>query len=374
MITATTITDVRAWADEAPQFDQLAGTYFTRSYNWLRSWWDCYQTSDKQLYILRAQEDDRVIGYLPLYLQNDPIRGRLLSFIGSGKACSDDMQLQTAAVHRPDVSRAIAEHLHATGSAGEWDYLQLEGVRMASPTMRSFLQNLRHYFDGSLSELRDQNCWSIPLPGTWEEYLQARSTKYRAHFRKLDRQYFQTGRAQVQFASDYEEAKRQLTFITEMHDQRWKSKGTASCVAHEGFSNFLSSAFDRMWSQGNWYSMLLEIDGQIASGAIGAKFEKTVCIYLVGMSPKMAEHRPGTLMNLASIQDALAKGFNNFDLMRGDEEYKSKLGAIAVPQYVWQTSAPRFIPRLKGSVLHKSQALKLWLKGTLAPIADASGS
>ncbi len=88
--------------------------------------------------------------------------------------------------------------------------------------------------------------------------------------------------------------------------------------------------------------MLLSVDGILSAGMIGAISADSLSVYMTGMAPEQVEHRPGILMNLAAIQHAIDHGCKEYDLMRGDEEYKLRLGAKPVSQYVWTASAPDY--------------------------------
>jgi CelD/BcsL family acetyltransferase involved in cellulose biosynthesis len=124
----------------------------------------------------------------------------------------------------------------------------------------------------------------------------------------------------------------------------------------------LNNAVEDLFQDGMWFSLLVEIDGKVAAGMLGAKNQTHICNYVSGMDPNQSEIRPGVLMNLAVIRYACHQGYTHYDLMRGDESYKSRLGAELVPQYTWTATAPRLVPRLRGRMESTKIALKQWYK------------
>jgi len=69
-----------------------------------------------------------------------------------------------------------------------------------------------------------------------------------------------------------------------------------------------------------------------AAAAIGVQTGKTFSAFLLGRDPRFDDVRAGWLLNLAMIEAAIDEGAEEFDFLRGDEEYKARLGAVPVPQ------------------------------------------
>jgi len=362
MLEITEIQALSDWLLHRERFDTLAGDYFTRRFAWLSAaWFHCSRPGDR-LSILCVCRDQVPIGYLPLFTREHPIRGRCLKFVGSGKPCSDRMGIYVAPEDCAEVSDALAEHLRSSGEQGEWDWLELEGVQMRDACMHRFLRSLRQAFGMGLYEQKHVNCWEVSLPDSWEGYLSQCGKNSRHEFRKLDRDYIKTGRAKRRIADSRSEALQHLNAATQLHQRRRHSIDSTGCLDTDGFEPFLENACGNLIDEKRWFSLLVEIDGKLGGGAVGAFEAGRISIYLVGMEPELAVHKPGKIMNLLAIQYAIEHGCTTFDLMRGDEEYKQRLGCKPCGQYIWRAAAPRVLPRLRGSVLQAGSAVKRWLQ------------
>jgi CelD/BcsL family acetyltransferase involved in cellulose biosynthesis len=178
----------------------------------------------------------------------------------------------------------------------------------------------------------------------------------------MSRQYIETGRLHAEFAQTKDCALEHLRVVSQLHQSRWNSKGESGCVAAPCFEGFLGNLCTNLFDAGEWFSVVVRVDGQIAAGMIGAMRKPFLCTYMSGMNPSLSEHRPGILMNLASMSYAIENGYNKFDMMRGDEVYKSRLGAKSIPQYVWTAYAPRIVPRVLGRVNSAKTQIRQWVR------------
>ncbi len=362
MIRTTRIESIEQWEAVRQSFDDLAGDYFTRRFAWLSAWWDAFRNDQRQLYILAVHNDETPIAFLPLYLSNNAPAGRELALLGSGKACSDNMQLFVQPGYEIEAAESIVDYLFQSGLSGQWNRLVLEGVRVETIAMQRLLLRLRTHLDQSLYEIKNESCWEVPLAATWPEFIAAQSKQKRQFFNRMDREYFNEGRIAVSVAADQLSVAEQFVAITELHQARRRSKSADGCLDTIGFEAFLREASLRLCESGEWCSMLIAIDGQPAAGFLGAKSATRISTYLSGMNPNLEEHRPGLLLNMAAMKYAIETGRSKLDFMRGDEVYKSRLGANASSQYTWIASAPRFIPRLRNGLTNASRSLKHWLK------------
>ena len=362
MFEITEIQSLSDWLIHRERFDALAGEYFTRRFGWLSAaWLHCSKPGDR-LSVLCASRGEEPVAYLPLFGREHPLHGRCLRLVGSGKPCSDGIGIFVGREDCDAACDAVVAHLWQRGESGEWDWLELEGVQMRDERMHRFLASLRRGFGPGLYEQRQANCWEVRLPATWDAYLAQCGKNSRQEFRKLCRDYLQSGRATASFARSKDDAMSQLKIVTELHQRRRHSIDSSGCLDTEGFERFLESAAHNLIEENSWYSLVVEIDGRVAGGAVGAIAGGRVSMYLVGMEPELASHKPGTIMNLAAIRHAIDHGCSVFDLMRGDEEYKRRLSGKPVGQYVWRAAAPRVLPRLRGSVFQAGAAVKRWLR------------
>ena len=130
------------------EWNALAGGMPFRSWDWLATWWKHYgsvvrresdcentQSTDRQLYVLAVfadsestttNEERRLIGIAPWYLDRTRIKGNLLRWLGSGEVCTDHLSLICRLEDTEAVAGAIAESL--TTRFDDWDRIDLSAV------------------------------------------------------------------------------------------------------------------------------------------------------------------------------------------------------------------------------------------------------
>jgi CelD/BcsL family acetyltransferase involved in cellulose biosynthesis len=364
-ISVSRVSHVSQWDALSDQFDRLAGAEFMRQHSWLRSWWSVYGGVGRELFLLHVVRGDDTIGMLPLYRQQVTVGGQLLRHLGTGKICTDNLSILASSDDAEVVGGAIVDYLTSESVVGQWDFIELDGVQADCSAMQSLAESYESKTKISVDRFDGPSYWRLPIDGGWVGFLERRSKRTRRLFRTSDRDYLQSGRARLDIATDWDSAECLLSATARLHQSRWADRGVAGCFDSAGFTEFLALATTELWKSGQLYVAGLWMDDQVVAGVVGAVSGDRMFLYLVGMDNDFAEHRPGLLLNLATIQYAASIGCRSVDLMRGDEEYKARLGAMAIPQGTWRLTAPRRSSQLRDCVWKTGTAIKGWMKESL---------
>ena len=110
---------------------------------------------------------------------------------------------------------------------------------------------------------------------------------------------------------------------------------------------------------------LVRIDGNVAAGSISFRDRDALAMYLVGMNPQFAESRPGWMLNTCFIKHAIRMGCASFDFLRGDEEYKARLGGVPAVQHRWVVPANRLTSQVRNVAYRAAANVKKWLKSQI---------
>ncbi len=175
----------------SPAWDCMAhGNPFRRT-AWLLSWWNHFQSSG-DLYVLRVTDAaGQIVGVAPWYIEQTLRSGRVVRQLGSGSVCSDYLGLLTTAEHEAQVSAALSVWLveAAAGKFGpeqRWDLLDLVSVDARDDIMTRFMEQLESV--GVHVHRREaMSCWSIPLPDSWDAYLETLGRSHRRRVRARTR-------------------------------------------------------------------------------------------------------------------------------------------------------------------------------------------
>ncbi len=341
-------------------WSRLAGANLMRSPTWAKAWWRNFGTNLRPYVLVVRNDEQHVVGILPLAAETTLLRGRRLILIGSGKACGDDMGLLACPEQMVDVARTIVDYLHSSTGEDAWDFLDLDGIQPSNPASYVLLQELRELKGATIEEKTGPSCWCVEINGTWETYLASLSKRMRKIIRELEKDYLGSGRAVLDVAVTLEQAKAKLKKTADFHQSRWKSRDVDGCFETSGFGEFVNELLTQWWADEKAYVATIRLDGRDVAGAFGFWCDGELCVYLVGMDIEVQECRPGWMLNIETLKQVLAAGKRRCNFLRGDEEYKSRLGALPTEQGRWLITSPRFVPQLRRSAIHKGIEVRDW--------------
>ncbi len=354
-------------------FDRLSSGATMRRLSWLMPWWKSFAANYK-LHVLVAYRGESVCGILPLAESTLAVTGRCLVFMGSGKACSDDLGILADLADAEEVAEAFANWLVRSPDCCRWDHLDLDGVREENSTMAYFGRSLEVLTGSSIERKPSPNCWATSLHGGLVTFRSRLTKRARKIVREAEAA-IDSGNADFEIAQTREQAMEFLVEIEKMHQARWKERGIDGCFSRKEFACFLREAIDSMW-QDPWAASdgvgnngaskqrvlvgLVRFDGAVAAGAICFRNRDSVAMYLVGMNPELAENRPGWMLNTCFIKHAIERGCSSFDFLRGDEEYKERLGGVPSIQHRWVMPSNRLTAKVRNLAYRTAVGVKEW--------------
>lgn len=363
------------------RWNQLAGDVPMRSWEWLEGWWRVYGNSrpnsaiGKELYLLAVfAVPDQLVAIAPWYIEHSVDYGRTLRFLGSGEVCTD----YSTVLCEPGYERAVAEALARTlsdplhvadwltgNSVRHWDRIEFEAVDRDDEMMQLLLAELER--NSNLVHRRQtQNCWRVNLPDSWDAYLAMLSKSHRKQLRRVQRDYFDTGRAvvhRIQSDDDFDHA---WDLLVQLHKLRQRSLGRQGLFASERYTTFHRTVASELFRTGRLSFDWLEVDGRPLAIDYYLTGEYTIYAYQGGIDPDGLEHSPGQMLFSATVQHAIASGRRTFDLLRGDEPYKAHWRAE--PKPVEDVRIIKRTPsnRVRHGFWVASDHVKNWIKTGLA--------
>ncbi len=330
------------------RWDELAGGCVFRSWTWLSTWWRHYgpTTGDAllvgtKLYVLVVYESDkstggqtpdqtsacssttdRLIAILPCYLDRSLARGKVLRLLGDGEVCSGHLDLLVTATNAPRVADVLAEYL--CDQTGQWDLIDFPALDITQENAKigRLIEALAEC-GCSVSQMPDQNGWSIDLPETWEEFLALQSTSHRKQLQCLEQRVLNSQLTvwhQVKLLKEFDSA---WAIFVDLHQRRRKSLGEAGCFASPRWASFQEDVARRLLTEGRLRMSWLELAGQPVAAEYHFAGGRTTSAYQGGLDPNRLNEEPGRLSMIRTVQHAIAEGHRKFDLLRGDEPYKT---------------------------------------------------
>jgi CelD/BcsL family acetyltransferase involved in cellulose biosynthesis len=196
--------------------------------------------------------------------------------------------------------------------------------------------------NGCLCHQRPINsCWKIALPATWDDYLRLISGSLRKRCRKLQRQFFDSGKIQVRQVESEADLDKGFEVLLKLHAARWGSaRMPLGVFGDQRFRTFHETVSRKLLARKKLRLAWLECDGKPIAVEYQFVDAKVVYAYQAGIDLSMDEYSPGKLSMMAAIQFAISRGCRFFDLLGGDEPYKANWRAVPVARHdhrVWRS-------------------------------------
>ena len=170
----------------------------------------------------------------------------------------------------------------------------------------------------------------IPLAPTWDEYLTRLGGHDRKEVRRKLRNAQTKANAELVIAQTEEDVLAALDTVFGFMRQAGGSKGIK---ARWTFRPLFKRAAGGLVRSGKLKVYMLRLEGREAAGLISFPSKQGPLLWAAGFDLEMSQWSPGIVLFALAMQQAIAEGVKYFDLLRGQQRYKSELGAVNSPIY-----------------------------------------
>jgi CelD/BcsL family acetyltransferase involved in cellulose biosynthesis len=291
------------------------------TWEWHRHWWDAYHPG--AVWVMTVRDDDQqLVGIASFFIETTADDRRLVHFIGC-EDVTDYLDIVAHRDHHTAVYEALADAL--IEQRDQYDALDLCNIPQDSPTYTQFPQLLRDKGFTAITRRQDV-CPVVPLPATFDEYLQSLDKKQRKEVqRKLRRAKGQGDSLQWYIVDDTHDLHAELDkFLLLMESSHPEKAEFLQDQQHiDFFKAIVPAAYDAGWLQLN----ILEVAGDPVAAYLNFDYNNKVLIYNSGLEPhKAAALSPGIVLLAYNIQHAIDQQRDVVDFLRGDERYKYLMG------------------------------------------------
>jgi CelD/BcsL family acetyltransferase involved in cellulose biosynthesis len=158
---------------------------------------------------------------------------------------------------------------------------------------------------------------------SWETYLGSLGAEHRYNFnrkwKRLNRDYT----VEFEPVDREEQCRESIDLVISLHNMRWRDRGgsdafhTAGLIAfHREFSGV---ALKRGWLR----LYVLRLNQKAAACLYGFRYGRSFYFYQSGFDPAYQKQSVGLVSMGLGIKSAIEDGAREYDLLHGDEEYKS---------------------------------------------------
>ena len=311
----------------------IANTPFSR-YEYLSEWWKTLgggEWKNAQLVLVSAIEGDQLVGIAPLFI--DEYNGRQALLLIGSIEISDYLDL---IVREADLQRFLSGLIDflASSLADAWSAIEWYNLPDTSPTL------------AALQAESEQRGWAyqketyLPTPrvalnGSFDDYLMSIDKKQRHELRRKMRRASESGRVRFYVIDKQADIEPELESFFELMIQDPQKAEFLHEVMHDQMSKSIRAAHN----YGYLWLGFLEIDGVKAAATLCFDYNNKLWGYNSGVSFDFRELSPGWVIMGYTMQWCCDNGRYEFDFMRGDEEYKYRLGGVN--KYVMRVNVAR---------------------------------
>jgi len=300
----------------------IANTPFSR-YEYLYEWWKTLgggEWKNAKLVLVSASENDELVGIAPLFI--DEYDGRQALLLAGSIEISDYLDLIVREADLPRFLSGLIDFL-ASSLPDSWSSLDWYNLPDSSPTL------------AALKADAEQRGWAyheeiyhptprVALGGTFDDYLMSLDKKQRHELRRKMRRASESGRVRFYIVDKDADIGPELESFFQLMIQDPNKAEFLHEVMHDQMSKSIRAAHD----YGYLWLAFLEIDGVKAAGTLCFDYNNKLWGYNSGVSFDFKELSPGWVIMGYTMQWACENGRYEFDFMRGDEEYKYRMGGV----------------------------------------------
>ncbi len=326
---------------DAGEFESLAETWHSLlqrtgnensiylTHEWLSTWWK-HLGAGKQLNVLVLEKDESPIGVVPLMRADyrvGPIRRRFLETVG---AVNCNYVWVVPPEHRDEAMDAFMAYLNKELAVSA-DALRLTLVPDDSSFLALFHARQPETFGLAVEGKTTTMAPYIALPRTWDEFYrslsQNRRKLLRRYLRSLEKTY--DVEYQVCTAGSLEE---RLNRFYEIHEERWRSVGVRGTFADQRMKDFYGDLARRFLDKGWLHFSWISLDGEMASAAYCFAYDNKLYRATRARDIRYSRYSVGHVLDELLMRDAIERGLEESDFLRGAEPYK----------FHWTKSARRY--------------------------------
>jgi CelD/BcsL family acetyltransferase involved in cellulose biosynthesis len=300
----------REWLDLA---SRIPGTSYFQTPDWVLSWWLTLGRKPFTELALWRHPSGSLQGVMFLSRLRQRIHPRLppawslWTATGSGVGDADHVGWPILPERRDDALRYLVRRTR--GSTVFLQSLDPEsGVPFVPPAARKVFRN---------------PCPRVPLLPF--ESLPAEVRRTRSHLRRYEKKAEAAG-IKFRWVASAQMDEPFLARFLELHAQRVADRALAT--AFPASAELQRQLIARGSPDRGPVAFIAEQEHRMVGILYFVRWQDTIAFYQSGWQPDLARLALGRLLFNQSIRDATANGLHTLDLLRGDEEYKYRLGGV----------------------------------------------
>jgi CelD/BcsL family acetyltransferase involved in cellulose biosynthesis len=283
-----------------------------QTHQWHRSWWSTYRTSYEPLLVV-VSDAGSTCGVAPLMVEQTSARGRVVRFIGEGRA--DYCDLLAA-----DNWNTVAAMVRGLKDYGAWDILDLSNIPSESHTVAMLKAICEH--EGLRVMVHDHFvCPTLMVRGHERAAL---TVLNKPSLRRRQNYFERIGRLTFRDLTAAKDVEPYLDAFFTQHIARWRATSTPSLFQDQVNRSFYRELTARLDRTGWLLFSVVELDGRPIALHYGFDYNDALIWYKPSFDPAFASGSPGLVLVRHLIHYVLDHKRRELDFTIGDEPFKQR--------------------------------------------------
>ena len=284
---------------------------------WAEVWLEHFGRSlEPRLLLVRDEEGaPRGIGHL---LESSANGKKGLCLLGSG-----DVWDYRDFVIRPGWEEVVFRSLASLMKNDSFDFIEMNGIAQSSPTAEVFPKTMES-MGFRVSREVEESVLNLPLPSTWDGFLESLNGKDRHELRRKTRRIEKEGSCEWMNDAGPSSVDEKMGLFLELHRKSRRDKSEFMTPEMEAYFRDLARGLLKR----GWLDLsFLRFQGKEIASFFSFDFADVKFVYNSGYDPGFSWYSPGIVLSAYCIRGAIEKGMKGFNFLRGREDYKYHLGA-----------------------------------------------
>lgn len=312
----------------AAEWNQLLAASITDvpflRHEYLSTWWETRGGSEwpesSELALVTAEQDGHLVGIAPLFFAQNREGDPSLLLLGSIEI-SDYLDFIVRPEDLPVFIPGLLDYL--SGIPIQWKTLDVQNLLETSPSLPA-LQSEAGRRGWSCSVERTYHAPHIPLVGDFEGYLSGIDKKQRHEIRRKMRRASEAGGIDWYIVTDESTLEAEIEAFLHLMATDPRKAAFLSDAMRSQMRSAIRAAFRAGWLQ----LAFLTVNGEKAAVYLNFDYRDRIWVYNSGFDQRFLEYSPGWVLLGNLLQWANENQRQEFDFMRGDEEYKYRFGGV----------------------------------------------
>ena len=216
----------------------------------------------------------------------------------------------------------LMQHLSRELSA-EWDLLAFNKIPKASPIVH-WLERTQLYYKNRSPQPSSNQVLVIQLSGSWEQYLSARSARFRKTLRNIANRIQRMGKVVVKCYRGDELPADAIHKLFSIADASWKLASGVAITSSKGRKNFFEELFRSGFTAEGVRIWILEVNGNAIASETQVVDGRTVYALRSDYDEQFGDGSPGVYLQMEILKNLFGGIHQEYNFGVGLNPYKAR--------------------------------------------------